>query len=162
MVSLQHHCGEDCTILVSNSSNKFRLQGSSFAALWVPMAALVQRVKDYFRGDAVMVHLEEELPLPWYFECIDSHFALRQQRQVLLGHLEQAAAQVCCPSFHWHVRRCAMRPGASTSLEALRCSFALFKKRCYYDSRRTSQPHQVACRHCWKRHTKKCASLRTQ
>ena len=88
------HGGGDCTILASKSNSKLRLQGSSFEALWLLLAQLVQRLQAYSGAPPLRVGLEEALPVRWYQSCIEQHFALREHRRTLLSQLEQAAEQV--------------------------------------------------------------------
>jgi hypothetical protein len=95
VISLQYPNQEDCTILISKSASKYRLQGSSYQALWLPLVELVQRLKAYFAGIPVCVQLEENLPVAWYHGCIDSYFSARKLRRAVLSDLEQAAGQVC-------------------------------------------------------------------
>lgn len=92
---------EECTILVSKNNNKYRLQGTSYKALWLPLVELVQRVKTFFAegsGMELSLELEEDIPLQHLMFCIDNHFALRQKRKHVVLEIEQAAAQV------WHAR----------------------------------------------------------
>lgn len=83
--------------MVSKNNNKYRLQGTSYKALWLPLVELVQRLKSFYSPDnglELSVDLEEDLPLPYCMACIDDHFALRQKRRKISEQLEQAAAQV--------------------------------------------------------------------
>lgn len=50
VISMQYFNGENCTILVSKSNNKYRLQGSSYEALLLPLKELLSRLKAYFVG----------------------------------------------------------------------------------------------------------------
>ena len=94
VVSFQYPNKEDCTILISKSNNKYRLQGTSYDALWLTMSELLARLHAYFGPEGVRMQLEEDVPVQWYQECIEGHFALRKDRQQLVCNLEQGAAQV--------------------------------------------------------------------
>jgi hypothetical protein len=85
---------EYCTILVSNTNNKYRIQGSSYHALWLPLAELINRLAAVFLGASLELWLEESAPISWYHECIEDHFSLRQHHRKVLVHLDQAAVQV--------------------------------------------------------------------
>lgn len=109
---------EECTILVSKNNNKYRLQGTSYKALWLPLVELIERLKLFFSPDnglELSVDLEEAIPLPYCMACIDEHFALRQSRRKISEQLEQAAAQVQpastvlqdCSSPHWGQGECS-------------------------------------------------------
>lgn len=50
VISMQYCNGESCTILVSKSNNKYRLQGSSYEALQLPLKELLRRLYAYFAG----------------------------------------------------------------------------------------------------------------
>jgi hypothetical protein len=94
VISFRLGSQEDCTILVSNSNNKYRLQGSSYQALWLPLTELIKRLEATFIGTQLELGLEESAPISWYHGCIEYHFSLCQQRRSLLVQLDQAAAQV--------------------------------------------------------------------
>ena len=97
IVSMQLGGSEECTILVSKNNNKYRLQGTSHKALWLPLVELVERLRAFYSPDnglELSVDLEEDVPVPYCMACIDEHFALRQKRRRISEQLEQAAAQV--------------------------------------------------------------------
>ena len=94
VVSLRYPDLEDCTILVSKSNNRYRIQGTSWGALWLPFQEILSRLRTFFAGTGVQVSLEEQVPVEWYLNLIEDHFVLRQHRQKMLTELEQAATQV--------------------------------------------------------------------
>lgn len=97
ILSMQLGGNEECTILVSKNNNKYRLQGTSYQALWLPLLELVERLRSFYASESgleLSFDLEEEVPLHHCVACIDTHFAQRQQRRKISGQLEQAAAQV--------------------------------------------------------------------
>jgi hypothetical protein len=106
IVSLQLGGHEECTILVSKNNNKYRLQGTSYQALWLPLVELTERLKVFFSSDnglELSVDVEEDIPLPYCMACIDAHFAIRQKRRKISEQLELAAAQVLRPSIVCYV-----------------------------------------------------------
>lgn len=88
---------EECTILISKSNNKYRLQGTSYTALLLPLSELMRRLRRHYEaatGAEISMQLEEHVPVQWLLTCIDNHFGLRLQLQRVTAELEQAAAQV--------------------------------------------------------------------
>jgi hypothetical protein len=103
VISMRIGKHEECTILVSKSNSKYRLQGSSLRALWLPMVELVCRLRAHFAastGEELSLQLEEELPLQHLISCINNHFSSRLQRKRVLMDTEKAAAQVCISAVH--------------------------------------------------------------
>jgi hypothetical protein len=98
IVSLRLGANEECTVLVSKNNNKYRLQGTSYKALWLPLVELIDRLKSFYspdKGLELSIDLEEEIPLSYCMACIDAHFTLRQSMQKVSEQLEKAAAQAC-------------------------------------------------------------------
>lgn len=97
VISMRFLNQEECTILISKNNNKYRLQGTSYTALLLPLTELMRRLKAHYEsatGAGISMQLEEGVPVQWLLKCIDQHFGLRRQRQHVTAELEHAAAQV--------------------------------------------------------------------
>jgi len=98
VLSFQFNNGEDATILVSKAAGRYRIQGSSFPALWLVVEELAERLSQTFKNtlpgdEKFRISFEEGLPLPEYFELIDNHFSIRQRIDKLQKALEDRAHQ---------------------------------------------------------------------
>ncbi|KAF4679247.1 hypothetical protein FOZ60_015313 [Perkinsus olseni] len=83
ILSLRLACGKDVTILQSKTSGRFCVQSTEFGPLWVGLAELERRCKDYFvEGDFQLTYLDS-LPLQDYFALVDDHFSIRHHLQGL-------------------------------------------------------------------------------
>eukprot|EP01007_Sphenomonas_quadrangularis_P000881 NODE_173_length_1924_cov_98.348800_g130_i0.p2 GENE.NODE_173_length_1924_cov_98.348800_g130_i0~~NODE_173_length_1924_cov_98.348800_g130_i0.p2 ORF type:complete len:512 (-),score=206.18 NODE_173_length_1924_cov_98.348800_g130_i0:356-1891(-) len=106
----------DATILVSKNAGRYRIQSSSFEALWLLTSELVRRLKMYFGGDTdkhsapvepmpglegdltnpnapFAISYTENLPFQEYFTAIDGHFKSRQQLAASQQTLSERAHQ---------------------------------------------------------------------
>lgn len=96
-VGMQFLHGAQVSILVSRSSQKYRIQSDSFAALWLPTMELIRRLHQYYKrsvnGEALKYSFSSNLPLQEYFDIIDKYFEVRQRGMELEEHLGQRAAQ---------------------------------------------------------------------
>uniref|UniRef100_V5HVG6 Putative coiled-coil protein n=1 Tax=Ixodes ricinus TaxID=34613 RepID=V5HVG6_IXORI len=96
-VGMQFLHGPQVSILVSRSSQKYRIQSDSFAALWLPTMELIRRLHQYYKrsnnGEALKYSFSSNLPLQEYFDIIDKYFEVRQRGMELEEHLGQRAAQ---------------------------------------------------------------------
>jgi hypothetical protein len=122
-------------------AGRYRLQSSSFEALWLIAEELCRRLKVYFAGDTgegegpFEVKFEETLPLQDFFMLIDAHFNVR---------LALIAPQLVC--------RCAARvfadsERAAEELVIRRRGASLLPRRSGWGSGPTSSE---ACRSgCW-------------
>ena len=99
MLTFQYATGDDCSILISKTSNKFRLQGTSQHALWLPLQQLLSRLQAHFGDPHLHLQLEEPVPVHFLQQCIQSHFDLWRACQQQSTHLDQAAGQVCPGQF---------------------------------------------------------------
>eukprot|EP00899_Mesostigma_viride_P000204 jgi/Mesvir1/10184/Mv16992-RA.1 len=104
VLSFQFWNGDDCTILVSKNAGRYRLQSSTFEALWLPVQELCTRLQMYFasveKGQPVPaegpfeVTFQETLPLQDFFTLVDAHFALRQELRAGSEQLAGLAQQL--------------------------------------------------------------------
>ena len=83
------------TIIVSKSSNKYRIQTDFYEALWLVIEVLKERLEAFSANSNTSVQLSynEELPLQDYFIAIDTHFEARinqfQLREILSDYAKQ-------------------------------------------------------------------------
>jgi Bardet-Biedl syndrome 9 protein len=75
VLTFQYYCGFDVTVLVSKSSNRYRLQSNHFHCIWLIMAVLSTRLIQYFQGagqdgEGFEVGFKDALPLTDYFQVI--------------------------------------------------------------------------------------------
>ena len=78
----------DVTVLVSKSSNRYRLQSNDFHCMWLILSTLTKRLVQYFQGARgpdgeptadFEITLGQPLPLEDYFGAIDNHLSMRHQ-----------------------------------------------------------------------------------
>ncbi|EER15451.1 hypothetical protein Pmar_PMAR018805 [Perkinsus marinus ATCC 50983] len=81
-LSMRLTCGKDVTILQSKTSSRFCVQSSDFGPLWVGLAELDKRCREFFNGDFKLTYLDS-LPLQDYFALLDDHFSIRHHLQGL-------------------------------------------------------------------------------
>ena len=83
------------TIIVSKSSNKYRIQTDFYEALWIIIEVLNERLEAYTAKSNTPLQLSfnEELPLQDFFIAIDTHFEARvnqfQLREILSDYAKQ-------------------------------------------------------------------------
>ena len=111
MLTFQYFSGLDCTVL-AGKDGKYRVQSNNFEALWLVLLELTKRVRlffdkekggegagdpDYFiNGDQseFAITFTEALPLQYYFQLVDQHFACRQELTEAMQTLADRAQQV--------------------------------------------------------------------
>ena len=83
------------TIIVSKSSNKYRIQTDFHEALWLIIEVLKERLEAFTAksNTSLQLSFNEELPLQDYFIAIDTHFEARinqfQLREILSDYAKQ-------------------------------------------------------------------------
>ncbi|XP_077522941.1 Bardet-Biedl syndrome 9 [Amblyomma americanum] len=96
-IGIQFLHGPQASILVSKSSQKYRIQSDNFAALWIPVLELLRRLHQYYKRSANDESLKcsygSSLPLQEYFSIIDDYFKIRQEALEVEELLSQRAAQ---------------------------------------------------------------------
>jgi hypothetical protein len=97
VLSFQYYCGMDVTVLVSKSSNRYRLQSNDFHCIWLILAVLTKRLAQYFEGargpDGAATADDFALstagpPLELYFAAIDQHLQARYHVKQLAQRLD--------------------------------------------------------------------------
>ncbi|XP_071550345.1 protein PTHB1 isoform X2 [Panulirus ornatus] len=98
-LGLQYYSGADVTILSSRTTNRYRLQSDSLAALWIILSELIRRLKGYWNnpnrrdGEELILGVASSLPTHELFFEIDAHFMRRKKHRELEGQLVQRATQ---------------------------------------------------------------------
>ncbi|XP_077543621.1 Bardet-Biedl syndrome 9 [Haemaphysalis longicornis] len=96
-IGIQFLHGPQASVLVSKSSQKYRIQSDSFAALWIPVLELLRRLHQYYKrsanDEALKCSYSSSLPLQEFFSIIDDYFKARQEALELEELLSQRAAQ---------------------------------------------------------------------
>ncbi|XP_046859172.1 protein PTHB1-like [Xenia sp. Carnegie-2017] len=96
-LGLEYINGPVVTILVSKTSQRYRIQCDRFDGLWLVVQQLVTRLHNYFadaKDDiALQVSFAGPVPLKFYFELIDNHFEQRLNQQKYREILAQRSAQ---------------------------------------------------------------------
>lgn len=86
--------GSQVVVLASRSSQKYRLQSTCLAALWLPTWELIRRLNRYYKraspqDDTFKCSCNSTLPFQEYFDVIDKHYETRlkiKELEELLGH----------------------------------------------------------------------------
>ena len=83
------------TIILSKSSNRYRIQTDAIEILWIIIEVLKERLENYSAKSNTSLRLSftDELPLQDYFIAIDTHFETRigqfQLREILSDYAKQ-------------------------------------------------------------------------
>jgi Bardet-Biedl syndrome 9 protein len=102
VLTFQYWNGMDVTVLVSKSSNRYRLQSNDFHCMWLILHTLTKRLIQYFQGARgpdgeptadFAIELGQPLPLELYFSAIDNHLSMRHQVAQLRKMLEDRSHQ---------------------------------------------------------------------
>lgn len=97
ILSVQYISGAQATVNVSKHSNRFSVQASEFAALWVLTQELQLRLNRQFDGhdgrEPFSISFQDSLPLHDYFGLVDDHFELRKHLVELRGELANRTQQ---------------------------------------------------------------------
>ena len=102
VVSFQYLNGDECTIVVSKSAGRYRLQSEKFEAIWLLATELAERLRTYYKevdqydgsgGEPFRITCNDPVPLQDFFNVIDVHFASRQYCDRLAKALEIRAQQ---------------------------------------------------------------------
>lgn len=91
VLSFQYGNAVDATIIASKNAGRYRVQSSCFDGLWLLASELIRRLKAMY-GPGLAIEFPDPLPLPEYFDVIDTHFQARlklQQHQQTLAELAQ-------------------------------------------------------------------------
>ena len=91
-------CGSVVSVLCSRSSQRYRIQSSSFPALWLIMDELSSRLTRHYEhadpgGEPLKLAVRQDLPLREYYDLIDGHFLKRQELHSCMSLLEQRAVE---------------------------------------------------------------------
>jgi len=94
ILSLMFHNGADATILTSQNTGRYRIQSSTFEALWPAADELCRRLKSHFEPQGgVNVGYTEQMPLFEYFKLVDEHFECRKSIAGMSTQLETKATE---------------------------------------------------------------------
>ena len=102
VLTFQYYNGMDVTVLVSKSSNRYRLQSNDFHCMWLILSTLTNRLVQYFQGargpdgaatEDFVIQLGQALPLEEYFAAIEQHLQTRHHVAQLSKALEDRAQQ---------------------------------------------------------------------
>ena len=93
-MSFQFQAGGDATILVSKNGGRYRIQASSFEALWLLLSELLRLLRGFHRdGEPLVVSVPDDLPLEDYMMAVDRHFECRQRLVEAQESMATVAAQ---------------------------------------------------------------------
>ena len=94
VLSMRLATDEVASVVVSRSGGRFRVQGDSFATLWLPLQELVHRLENIFAGDgSLTITFDDPLPLGDLFDVMDRHLEARTAYQETMDELERRTAQ---------------------------------------------------------------------
>ena len=105
VVSFAYGDGSDVTVIVSKNAGRYRLQSSSFGAMWLVLDELCRRLRRYYAAEEAgagadengaepfAVSFAEALPLQDFFAAVDAHHAARAARNGALATLSDRARQ---------------------------------------------------------------------
>jgi Bardet-Biedl syndrome 9 protein len=126
VVSFAYGDGSDVTVIVSKNAGRYRLQSSSFGALWLVLDELCHRLRRYYREtddadveEPFSVSFGEALPLQDFFAAVDAHHALRLARNGSLATLSDRARQFRAAQKRLLVRFKDKNPQTLTHLDAV-------------------------------------------
>lgn len=125
VMSVQYCNGSDATVLVSKNAGRFRIQSSSFEGLWLLVADLVRRLRQYYRSDEsssepLRFDVPDGLPLEEFLGMIDVHCNMRTELAAAQDRLANEAQQFRAIQKRLLVRyRDRNHPTPMTSLEQL-------------------------------------------
>ncbi|XP_063884729.1 protein PTHB1-like isoform X2 [Scylla paramamosain] len=98
-IGLQYYNGMEVTILSSRTTNRYRLQSDSMAALWLILKELMRRLKGYWNqpsrrdGEELQLGVASSFPTHELFFEIDAHFIRRKKHKELELQLARRSAQ---------------------------------------------------------------------
>lgn len=98
-LGLQYYGGPEVTILSSRTTNRYRLQSDSLAALWLILSEVTQRLRSYWGhssrkdGEELELGVASAVPVHELFSEIDAHFMRRKKLHELQAQLVQRATQ---------------------------------------------------------------------
>ncbi|XP_068235573.1 protein PTHB1 [Palaemon carinicauda] len=98
-LGLQYYGGPDITILSSRTTNRYRLQSDSLAALWLILSEVIHRLKSYWGhssrrdGEELELGVASAVPIHELFSEIDAHLMRRKKLYELQAQLVQRATQ---------------------------------------------------------------------
>ena len=104
VVSFAYGDGSDVTVIVSKNAGRYRLQSSTFGAMWLVLDELCHRLRRYYAAEEARagadaeaepfaIFFAEALPLQDFFAAVDSHHAARLARNESLATLSDRARQ---------------------------------------------------------------------
>ncbi|CUI14745.1 Hypothetical protein, putative [Bodo saltans] len=98
VLSIQYCNGSDATVLVSKNAGRYRIQSSSFEGLWLLVADLVRRLRQYYRSDEgssepLRLDAPDGLPLEEFLGMVDVHCAMRTELATAQQRLANEAQQ---------------------------------------------------------------------
>jgi Bardet-Biedl syndrome 9 protein len=77
-MSFLYHNGIVASVLISKNSGKYRIQSSSFDAIWYVMKELDLRLLKLYANDGdLTITFQEPIPLHELFSLMDEHFQHR-------------------------------------------------------------------------------------
>ncbi len=88
--------GSVVTVLGSKNAGRYRVQGSSYASLWIVMAELILRLRAHFgctSPEERLVSCADSIPLRELFNAIEEHFAARTRLRETEATLNDRAQQ---------------------------------------------------------------------
>lgn len=74
LIALEHLNGTVVTILVSKSTNKYRLQSDSLAGLCLPLRELTERLQNHYAEENLSIALDSPVPIYDLWEAIEMHY----------------------------------------------------------------------------------------
>ena len=104
VVSFAYGDGSDVTVIVSKNAGRYRLQSSTFGAMWLVLDELCHRLRRYYdaeearagadaEAEPFAISFAEALPLQDFFAAVDAHHAARAARNGSLATLSDRARQ---------------------------------------------------------------------
>eukprot|EP00898_Chlorokybus_atmophyticus_P007860 jgi/Chlat1/8075/Chrsp75S07540 len=128
VLSLRYRSGHDCTILVSKSAGRYRLQSSTFEALWLLSHELCHRLTAHYNAieqsktkklQSFAITFEEPLPLQDYFAVVDAHFNARMAMATASKLVDDKSTQLRAIQKRLLVRFRDKTPASLTHLDLL-------------------------------------------
>jgi Bardet-Biedl syndrome 9 protein len=120
VLTFQYCNGADATIIASTKGGRYKVQSSTFEAMWLIASELVRRIKGAYRGQTdLVIEFTDPIPLKDFFSVIDRHFAARKLLQDSQQHLGELAQQFRAVQKRLLVRFRERNPTPIASLELL-------------------------------------------